>query len=71
MVKSKSASLKGLRAKYGLKPRKKYTAVHFLLKKRRRCIECGSSKFLRQSVGIWTCKKCGFKIAGLAYDIQV
>ena len=71
MVKSKSSSLKGLGAKYGLKPRKKFTAVHRLLKAKRRCVECGSTKFGRVAVGIWSCKKCGFKIAGMAYDVKV
>ena len=71
MVKSKSSSLKGLGAKYGLKPRKKFTAVHRLLKAKRRCVECGSIKFGRVAVGIWACKKCGFKIAGMAYDVKV
>lgn len=71
MAKSKSASLKGLGAKYGLKPRKKFTAVHRLLKSKRKCTECGSIRFVRQAVGIWMCKKCGFKIAGLAYDIKL
>jgi len=67
----KKSTLKGLGAKYGLKPRKQYTQVHFLMKTKRRCPECGSLKFSRQAVGIWNCKKCGFKIAGLAYDVKL
>ncbi|MFB3096445.1 MAG: 50S ribosomal protein L37 [Nitrosopumilaceae archaeon] len=51
--------------------RKKFTKIHHLLKKRRKCPECGSIKFARQTVGIWFCKKCEFKIAGLAYDVAV
>ncbi|MBI3842796.1 MAG: 50S ribosomal protein L37 [Thaumarchaeota archaeon] len=71
MVKSKRSSLKGLAAKYGLKPRKKFTAVHRVLKAKRKCIQCGSLKFIREAVGIWACRKCGFKIAGLAYDVKI
>lgn len=71
MVKSKGSSLKGLAAKYGLKPRKKFTAVHRILKEKRKCSQCGSLKFVREAVGIWACRKCGFKIAGLAYDIKI
>ena len=68
---AKKASLKGLGARYGIKPRKQYTKVHKTLKEERKCPECGSAKFGREAVGIWSCKKCGFKIAGLAYDIKL
>ena len=71
MAKGRSASLRGLGAKYGLKPRKKFTAVHRLLKTKRKCSECGSSKFGREAVGIWSCKKCGLKVAGFAYDVKI
>jgi len=66
---AKKSSLKGLGARYGLKPRKKFTLIHKLLKAKRRCPDCGSIQFGRQAVGIWLCKKCGYKIAGTAYDI--
>ena len=68
---AKKASLKGLGARYGIKPRKQYTKVHKTLKAERKCPECGSIKFGTEAVGIWSCKKCGFKIAGLAYDIKL
>jgi len=64
-------TLKGLGARYGIKPRKQYSRVHAILKAKRKCPECGSSRFGRQDVGIWSCKKCEFKIAGLAYDIKL
>ena len=67
---AKKSTLSGLGAKYGIKHRKQYTQVHNLLKAKRRCPDCGSIQFGRQAVGIWRCKKCGFKIAGTAYDIQ-
>ena len=63
--------LKGLGARYGIKPRKKYSVVHRVLKSKRKCPECASLQFGRQVVGIWNCKKCGFKIAGQAYDIKL
>ena len=68
---AKKSSLKGLGARYGIKPRKQYTKVHKTLKSKRNCPDCGSIQFGRQAVGIWSCKKCGFKIAGTAYDIQL
>ena len=67
----KKGSLKGLGARYVIKLRKKYCVVNRVLKSKRRCPECGSFQFVRQVVGIWGCKKCGFKIAGLAYDINL
>ena len=67
----KKGSLKGLGARYGIKIRKKYSIVHRVLKSKRKCPECGSLQFGRQVVGIWYCKKCGFKIAGYAYDIKL
>ncbi len=68
---AKKSSLKGLGARYGIKPRKQFTKVHYILKSKRRCPECGSIKFGREAVGIWKCKKCSFKIAGTAYDIKL
>jgi len=70
MAKKKS-SLKGLGARYGIKPRKQFTQVHFILKAKRKCPDCGSIQFGRQAVGIWLCKKCGYKIAGTAYDVKL
>ena len=67
----KKMMLKGLGARYGLKPRKQFSKVHQILKSKRKCPECGSSQFGRQAVGIWVCKKCGLKIAGYAYDIKI
>ena len=62
----KISSFKGLGARYGIKPRKQFTKVHKTLKAKRKCPECGSLQFRRQVVGIWSCKKCGLKIAGAA-----
>ena len=67
----KKKSLSGLGARYGIKPRKQFTQVHHLLKSIRKCPECGSLKFGREAVGIWSCKKCAFKVAGSAYDIKL
>ena len=67
----KKGYLKGLGARYGIKLRKKYSIVHRVLKSKRKCPECGSLQFGRQVVGIWSCKKCGLKITGYAYDIKL
>ena len=68
MVK-KQKPLKGLGARYGIKPRKQFTQVQHLMKSQRKCPECGSY-VTRNAVGIWSCKKCTFKIAGTAYDVK-
>ena len=70
MVK-KRTSLKGLGARYGIKIRKQYSLVHNVMKAKRKCPECGSVQFGRQVIGIWSCKKCGFKMAGSAYDVKL
>ena len=67
----KRTSLKGLGARYGIKIRKSYSLVHRKMKAKRKCPECGSIQFGRQVIGIWACKKCGFKVAGTAYDIKL
>ncbi len=66
----KSSTLKGLGCRYGIKLRKQYTQAYRLLKTKRFCPECGSTKIIREAVGIWKCKKCKFKIAGNAYDVK-
>lgn len=45
--------------------------MHLQLKAKRQCPECGSGRFGRLAVGIWHCQKCGYKVAGTAYDIKV
>ncbi|MEK6929107.1 MAG: 50S ribosomal protein L37, partial [Thermoproteota archaeon] len=45
--------------------------IHFQLKEKRTCPECGSQQFNRDAVGIWSCKKCSFKVAGTAYDVKL
>lgn len=68
---AKKKSLKGLGARYGIKIRKQYTKIHKTLKAERVCPECGSKAFGRDAVGIFSCRKCGFKMAGTAYDVKV
>ena len=65
----KQTALKGLGPRYGIKIRKSFTKVHYLMKQKRKCPECGGP-VVREAVGIWTCKKCGLKIAGTAYDVK-
>jgi large subunit ribosomal protein L37Ae len=66
----KQTPLKGLGARYGIKPRKQYSQIHRILKSKRKCPDCAAS-LTRDAVGIWSCKKCSFKVAGTAYDIKL
>ena len=68
---AKRKSLKGLGARYGIKPQKQVTQVHYTMKAKRKCPECGSFQFGREAVGIWYCKKCGFKVTGFAYNVTL
>lgn len=67
----KKKSLKGLGARYGIKLRKQYTKIHFTLKQKRTCPECGAKHIVREAVGIWLCTKCGYKITGTAYNVTL
>ncbi|MDG6921829.1 MAG: 50S ribosomal protein L37 [Nitrososphaerota archaeon] len=60
---------KGLGSKYGSTLRKRYSRIMGNLKRTRRCPSCGSPRFRRESVGIWSCNTCKFKVAGEAYDV--
>lgn len=62
-------SIKGLGAKYGSTLRKRYTRVYLTLKAKRKCPSCSSSRFKRAAAGIWKCGKCGYEVAGGAYDV--
>ena len=54
--------------RYGSTVRKKYKRVMERLHAPHKCPNCGSYKVRRLSVGIWYCRKCGFKFAGGAYE---
>jgi large subunit ribosomal protein L37Ae len=68
--KHKVARLKGLGVKYGATVRKRYGTIYRLLKKKRRCPKCGSVKFDREALGIWSCSKCNYKVAAGTYDVN-
>ncbi|KPV63149.1 MAG: 50S ribosomal protein L37Ae [Candidatus Bathyarchaeota archaeon BA1] len=58
---------RGLGARYGATIRKRYIEAISGLKKAHKCPQCGSESVRRQSVGVWTCKKCGLTFTGGAY----
>ena len=66
----KEAKLKGLGTKFGAPVRKRFSRIASLQKMRRSCPACGSWRLKRDASGIWTCRKCGLKLAGEAYDVK-
>ena len=62
--------LKGLGIRFGATVRKRYSKAYRTLKQKRRCPSCGSYKFSRIALGIWYCRKCRYKVAAGAYDVD-
>jgi large subunit ribosomal protein L37Ae len=69
-VPRRKENVRGLGAKYGGTLRKRYARVFGTLKQARECPSCSSMKLARTSSGIWTCKSCGYRVAGGAFDLQ-
>jgi large subunit ribosomal protein L37Ae len=65
----KSKSIRGLGAKYGGTVRKRYSNIQRVLKAKKECPSCSSLKLKRVASGIWRCSRCGFTMAGGAYDV--
>ena len=66
----KEVALIGLGTRYGAPVRKRFSRISRLQHTRRRCPSCGAWKLKREAVGIWTCRICGLKVAGEAYDVK-
>jgi large subunit ribosomal protein L37Ae len=58
---------RGLGPRYGSTVRKRYIKVMTEMRKPHRCPSCGLPRVKRESVGVWVCRKCGFKYTGGAY----
>jgi len=54
-------------ARYGKKVRKIVAEIEKVQKQRHICPKCNMPYVKRVAAGIWECKKCGTKFAGLAY----
>jgi len=65
--KTKVGATRGLGSRYGSTVRKRYAKVLSEMKKPHRCPQCDSTSVQRESVGIWTCRKCGLTFTGGAY----
>ena len=57
----------GFKARYGATVRKRYVEATVESRKLHSCPKCRALTVKRQSIGIWSCRKCGFTFTGGAY----
>ena len=57
----------GFSARYGTVTRRQYVEIVTGLRGKHECPRCMFSTVKRWSVGVWHCRKCGYKFAGGAY----
>lgn len=57
----------GFGARYGTVARRQYVEIVTGLRSKHECPRCRFQTVKRWSVGVWHCRKCGFKFAGGAY----
>jgi len=57
----------GFSARYGTVTRRQYVEIVTGLRGKHECPRCMFRTVKRWSVGVWLCRKCGYKFAGGAY----
>lgn len=65
----KLGSVKRFGARYGRKPKLKFSKIEAEQRKLHKCPYCNKIAVKRVSVGIWHCKKCNAKFTGKAYSV--
>lgn len=63
----KIGSVGRLGARYGVRIRKRIADVEAVSKGRHDCPKCRANAMTRNANGIWTCRKCGTRIASSSY----
>lgn len=66
----KLRSAKRFGARYGRKPKLKFSEIETEQRKLHKCPYCNKIGVKRVAVGIWRCKKCNAKFAGKAYFVS-
>ncbi len=61
-------AVKRFGARYGKKIRERLSKIESLAKSRYKCPYCNYVAVVRESVGIYNCRKCGAKFTGKAYS---
>ncbi len=62
-------SVKRFGARYGRKPKLKFSKIEAEQRKLHKCPYCNKISVKRMAVGIWHCRKCNAKFTGKAYSI--
>ncbi|MBI3035599.1 50S ribosomal protein L37ae [Candidatus Woesearchaeota archaeon] len=65
----KLGSVKRFGARYGRKPKLKFSKIEAEQRKLHKCPYCHKIAVKRVAVGIWSCKKCNAKFTGKAYSV--
>ncbi len=56
--------------RYGRRNRDRFAKIEHEQRKLHKCPSCHDDKVKRVSVGIWSCKKCGFTFTSKAYTVD-
>ena len=68
--KSGLGSVKRFGARYGRKPKIKFSKIETEQRKLHKCPYCNKIAVKRIAVGIWNCRKCKAKFTGKAYSVS-
>lgn len=66
----KLGSVKRFGARYGRKPKLKFSKIEAEQRKLHKCPYCSKVAVKRIAAGIWNCRKCSAKFTGRAYSIS-
>ena len=63
-------SAKRFGARYGRKPKLKFSKIETEQRKLHKCPYCNKIAVKRVAMGIWNCRKCNAKFTGKAYSVS-
>ena len=63
-------SVKRFGARYGRKPKLKFSKIETEQRKLHKCPYCNKIAVKRIAMGIWNCRKCDAKFTGKAYSVS-
>ena len=63
-------SVKRFGARYGRKPKVKFSKIETEQRKLHKCPYCNKIAVKRLAMGIWECRKCDAKFTGKAYSVS-
>ena len=69
-TKENLGSVKRFGARYGRKPKLKFSKIETEQRKLHKCPYCHKIAVKRIAVGIWGCRKCNAKFTGKAYSVS-